>query len=106
MKKVIILFCALSVILFAFTSSKLKYQEEYGLGVVNKVEGKYVFFYARPYHEHDTVFQFTTLVATNNADKGVKAAMKKATKVAIERGVEFDAIITGQAQYDYAIKFR
>lgn len=81
-------------------------RQDYGLAQAFSLNGKYVFFYSRPYHPHDTVFKVTTLVMSNNADRGIRAAMKKISKVAQERGVEFDGIITGQGQYDYAIKFK
>ena len=106
MKKVTALFCLVSISLIALTSSGLKYQDDYSLAQVYELDGKYVFFYSKPYHMHDTVFTISTMVLSNNPDKAIKAVMKKAIKIASQRGVEFDGIITGQAQYDYAIKFK
>jgi hypothetical protein len=106
MKKSSVLFSSFFIALVALTSGKLKYEDDYSLAQVNSVDGKYVFFYSKPYHPHDTVFKITTAVFGNSADKGVRAAMKKALKLANERGVEFDALITGHAQHDYAIKFK
>ncbi len=96
----------LFIALVVLSSNTKKNQNDNGLAVVAQLDGKYIFFYSSPYHQHDTVFRYATIVASNNADKGIRAAMKKAFKISQEKGVEFDGIITGQGQYDYAIKFK
>ena len=93
-------------LLFIITLAKVTEEKNYGLGLVPQVDGKFVFLYTRPYYDHDTVFKMTTLTFSNDPNKAVGAVLRKATKEALKRNVEFDAIITGPSQYDYAIKFK
>jgi hypothetical protein len=58
------------IALVVLTSGKLKYEDDYIVAQVNSVDGKYVFFYSKPYHPHDTVFKITTVVFSNSAEKG------------------------------------
>lgn len=104
MNKKTILFCILGALLIA--STEPNDQKDFSLARAPQLDGKYIFLYTVPYHDHDTLFKMSTVVLSNNPDKAIPAVLKKANKEAAERGVTFDGIITGRAQFDYIIKFK
>ena len=93
------------IVVIGFASSFNSQEKDYSLARAYQVDGKYIYLYSIPYHDHDTVMILSTMVMTSHPDKATKAVLKKALRKAEQQNIQFDGIITGAAQFDYVIKF-
>jgi hypothetical protein len=75
---------------------------------VNKLQGKYVFYFNEPAREYDVVFSFKSdpISTCPTLDGLIEISMKSAMLEAGAQGRQFDAIIIGTAERDMAIKFK
>lgn len=106
MKRLLFLVPVMLLAVIILMSYKISDKENYALAVPSQIDNIYVYYYSKPFYNHDTVFTISTVVLTNNPDRAIRSVIKKAKKVADEKQLPFDGIITGQGQLDYVIKFR
>jgi len=108
MKNNVLSFLAGAILMISF-SFLPKESSNKSLATVQKQQGKYVFLFCEPVAEYEIVDQWVCTVnlsggsiLQDNADELLKDAFKRAKK----KGYEFDAVISGSAAKDLAVKFK
>lgn len=99
--------CQADFALFTILISFKSYTDDNDLCVVNKRNGKLVFWNFDPTQEYDVVFTFKGGSANHllQAEQSANMVKEAIVQASIDK-TEFDAIIVGNTERDEAIKFK